>query len=214
MAIFKIDLHNGHRSLLTNYRGLNTSPVFSPNGHQMAVALSQPNSAKTDIYLLDLNSHTMKRLTHLGSNTSPSFLDNGQQLMFTSNRGGSLQVYKINLTDNQISRITFQGAANYEAKPIKSSPWVVMMHREKNGGPIQLVLMNLKNNVIKPITSGPLDKSPSVSPNGSMVVYESFENGHSRLKEVAVANGVGYTLPNRVGQLKTPSWSPYLTPKT
>jgi TolB protein len=53
-AIFRQVLATGEREQLTNFRGLNSSPAWSPDGNTLAMVLSKDGSP--DIYLMDLAS--------------------------------------------------------------------------------------------------------------------------------------------------------------
>jgi len=55
-----------------------------------------------------------------------------------------------------------------------------------------------------------LDESPTVAPNGVMVIYATRQQGRGVLM-LASANGrVRVPLPVAQGEVREPSWSPYL----
>jgi len=61
------------------------------------------------------------------------------------------------------------------------------------------------------LTSTALDESPSIAPNGSMVLYATKYQGRGILAAVSVDGGVKFRLPAREGDVREPAWSPYMS---
>ena len=60
------------------------------------------------------------------------------------------------------------------------------------------------------ISETSLDESPTVAPNGTMVIFATRHQGRGVLM-LASANGrVRTPLPTAQGQVQEPSWSPFL----
>ncbi len=55
------------------------------------------------------------------------------------------------------------------------------------------------------------NQSPSVAPNGSMVLYGTIYDGRNVLAMVASDGSVEVRLPARNGEVQDPAWSPYLS---
>ena len=108
MAIYSITLATGKRHLLANFEGINSAPAFSPNGEFLAMALSKGRGAKTDIYLMNLKTHRLRRLTRVGTNTSPVFSPDGKSIAFTSDRGGAPQVYQVIIANKRVIHNAFK----------------------------------------------------------------------------------------------------------
>ena len=60
------------------------------------------------------------------------------------------------------------------------------------------------------VTDTSLDESPSIAPNGSMVIYGTQEGTREVLAVVSIDGRVKYKLPSRDGNVREPAWSPYL----
>ena len=52
------------------------------------------------------------------------------------------------------------------------------------------------------------DESPSVSPNGRMLIYATKQGGDSVLTVIAADGGAAYSLPASEGDVREPAWSP------
>lgn len=207
MTIFAITLATGKRRVISTYPGINSAPAFSPNNRQMAMALSMGRGARTDIYLYNIANKRVRRLTQIGTNTSPSFSPDGKQIIFTSNRGGRPQIYKYNLATKRVSRLSFDGAQNFSPEYTPDGRHIIMMHQGMSGGPIRIASLNPDSGAVRVITKGLLDKSPSISPNGHMVIYANYDKPKGILAESSINGRVQLTLPSNKGSVQSPAWS-------
>ena len=206
-AIYRQNLRTGAREQLTNYKGLNNSPVFSPDGNSMAMVLSKDGSP--DIYLMNLASKRLTRLTkHYAIDTEPTWMPDGQSLLFTSDRGGRPQIYRYDLKSGNTTRVTFEGRYNARARVAQDGRNVALVHQQD--GAYHIAVHDLVTERLTVLTTTSLDESPTIAPNGSIVLYATKRNGKGILGAVAVDGGVSFNLPAREGEVQEPAWSPYL----
>lgn len=206
-AIYRQNLRTGAREQLTNFKGLNNSPVWSPDGSAMAMVLSKDGSP--DIYLMDLNTRKLNRLTnHYAIDTEPTWMPDGSALLFTSDRGGRPQIYRYDLKTAAVTRVTFEGRYNARARVAQDGRNVALVHQKD--GQYHIAVHDLVTERLTVLTSTSLDESPSIAPNGSIVLYATKRNGDSILSAVAVDGGISFNLPARDGSVQEPAWSPYL----
>ena len=211
MVIYMITLATGQRNVVANFSGINSAPAFSPDDKTLAMALSRGQGAKTNIYSMQLRTGRLRQLTHIGTNTSPSYSPDGRSLYFVSDRGGSPQIYKLSLANRAVSRVSFYGVKNFRPRVMPNGKGIVLMHQAVSGGPIQIGVLNLATQDIRVVTSGVLDKSPSVSPNSLMIVYVNYNKQKGVLAEAGIDANVHLVLPESSGSVQSPAWSPYLS---
>ena len=206
-AIYLHNLETGAREQVTNFRGLNGAPAFSPDGNSLALTLSKDGSP--DIYILDLASRKLERVTrHYAIDTEPAWMPDGRSIVFTSDRGGSPQIYEVDLPTGRTERLTFEGPWNARASLAADGRTMVMVQQIDNQ--FHVAVQDLLRNRVQILTATTLDESPSVAPNGSMLLYATKYEGRGILAAVSVDGGVKFRLPSREGDVREPAWSPYL----
>jgi TolB protein len=206
-AIYRQELTTGRRQQLTNFQGLNSSPAWSPDGRSMAMVLSKDGNP--DIYLMDLASKQLTQITrHYAIDTEPAWMPDGQSLLFTSDRGGKPQIYRYDLRSGKTDRLTYEGSYNARARVSQDGRSVVMVHQKD--GRFHIAVLDLVTNRMQILTATDLDESPSIAPNGSMVLYATKDADRGILAAVAVDGEAKFRLPAREGDVREPAWSPYL----
>lgn len=211
MAIFSIDVTTGKRKLISNLEGINSAPSYAPNNQEMALALSKGSSYFTNIYLFNLEKHQLQKLTSVGINTSPTFAPNGKDILFTSNRSGLPQVYQLAIGSDYPKRLTFNGVQNMDAQYTPNGKNIVFMHQEARGGQLHIAKQTISNGDLTVLTDGNVDKSPSISPNGQMIIYtRQLNSGKVNLAMVSIDGQVHLDLPATEGNVQSPAWSPFL----
>ncbi|MBA2650655.1 MAG: Tol-Pal system beta propeller repeat protein TolB [Tatlockia sp.] len=204
--IFSISIETGKRLLLTDFAGINQAPAWSIDGRNMAVVLSKGGAPK--IYSVDLSNGAMKQLTFGEAiDTEPRYAPDGKSLLFTSGRGGSPQIYRLSLTDGAIKRMTYEGNYNARASYTPDQKHIVMLHRgDKN---FNIGIQDLASGQVSQLTFSSFDESPSVSPNGRMILYATRgAQDKGILALVSIDGRTKLKLPARDGDIQDPAWSP------
>ena len=206
--VFTQNIASGKREIVLENKYQISSPSWSPNGKFLSLTLYQDGNA--EIYILNLKNKNLTRLTnHYSIDTESSWSPNGSKIMFTSGRSGSPQLYEINLRQSNAKpkRITFEGNYNAKGSYLPSGEGVIFVHRKNSN--FQIALKYFNENFVRPLTNSQLDESPSISPNGNVIVYAISENGIGLLAGVTLS-GARFRLPTKIGEVREPSWSGFL----
>ncbi|HPY39143.1 MAG TPA: Tol-Pal system beta propeller repeat protein TolB [Thiolinea sp.] len=203
-VIYVQDLVSGEKHAIADHPGMNAAPAWSPDGRFLAMSLSQDGNP--DIYLMDANGGGLRQITTSKAiDTEPAWANNNT-LIYTSDESGQPQLYRTSVVGGEGSRLTFTG--EYNAAPSVVGNTVAMVR--DIGSANRIALMNASSKDSKVISEGTYDESPSLAPNGEMVVYATESGGHGVLA-VASANGKArQVLATQVDDVRDPAWSPYL----
>lgn len=207
--IFLQYIDTGRREQLTNFEGLNGAPAFSPDGNRLAFVLSKDGNP--EIYVMDLGSRAIRRVTNDSAiDTEPFWGKDGQTIYFTSDRSGKPQIYKTSVSGGGAERVTFVG--NYNANPKLSADekTLVMVHRQEGFTNFQIAAQDLQRGSVRVLSNTSLNDSPTVAPNGTMLIYATRQQDRGVLMLVSINGRVRIPLPTAQGDVREPSWSPYL----
>jgi len=209
-SIFIQTLRTGNRRKISDRIGINGSPAFSPDGRKLVLTLSNTDG-NLDIHTLDLTTRKISRLTTNRSiDTEGTWSPDGSEIYFTSDRGGSPQIYKISSVGGVPSRITFEG--NYNARPRLSPDGKKLAMVHLRDGKYQIGIIDIEKRSLLVLSTGSQDESPSFSPNSDTLIYATRQDGLGFLETVTADGLIRQRLVSQLGNVREPVWSPFPRP--
>ncbi|MDN4060422.1 Tol-Pal system beta propeller repeat protein TolB [Massilia sp. YIM B02769] len=204
-VIYMQDLVTGKRRVIANEKGSNSAPSWSPDGSKLAIALSKSGSYQ--VYIVNADGSGLRRLsTSNGIDTEPQFSADGQTIYFTSDRSGGPQIYKMSVNGGNATRVTFNGSYNISPRVApdgKTLAWI----SQRDGG-YSLFAMDLASGQELRLADGATE--PSFSPNGKYIMYANKGGGRTALAVVSVDGRVKQRLTTKAGNIREPSWGPFM----
>jgi TolB protein len=162
----------------------------------------------SQIYLINADGGgTPTRVTSSSAiDTEPNFSPDGQLLLFTSDRGGSPQVYGMPVSGGPARRLTFEGT--YNVSPRFSPDGKSFAFVQRDGNRFHIAVQDLGTRQVQVLTEGSIDESPSFAPNGRMILYASTVGGRGILAAVSSDGRVRQRLTETAGDVREPAWGP------
>lgn len=201
------DLGTGRREKVAAFNGINSAPAWSPDGQRLALTLSRDGNP--EIYVLDLETRALRRLTtNAAIDTEAQWAPDGASLVFTSDRGGRPQIYRIAAEGGRPQRVTFEGDYNARARYSPDGERLVVVHGRR--GSYHIAVLDVRTGALRILSDALLDESPSIAPNGALIIYATQDAEGSALAAVSMDGRVRQRLSAQEGQLREPAWSPFV----
>ena len=162
------------------FTGLFEAPSFSPDGRRVAVQ-RQLGGADEDIWIYDFDQETFTRLTFEGRNLQPFWNPDGTEVGFSSNREGLFALYA---RPADLSSETRLLVAAGDAPGLYTAIWTPDWLIYRRGGPLTSEAADLwyvapdpDSTPVAFLETPYLEYSPSISPDGRWLAYQSNESG-------------------------------------
>jgi len=206
--VYVQDVEVPKQNVVANFKGSNSAPAWAPDAKTIAVVLSVEGGSQ--IYLINSDgSGPRRRISNSQSiDTEPRYSTDGKWLYFTSDRGGSPQIYRMPAAGGEAQRITFEGS--YNVSPRVSPDGKSLAYIMRNGGKFQAALLDLNTRQVQVLTDSELDESPSFAPNGRQILLATVIGGRGVLSAVSSDGRVKQRLSLSAGDVREPAWGPLI----
>jgi len=206
-VVYVHTLATGQRVAVANFKGSNSAPAWSPDGRSLAVALTLDGMSQ--IYLISATeAGTPRRLTSSSAiDTEPAFSADGKFIYFTSDRGGSPQIYRMPAAGGDATRQTF--GAPYNVSPRISPDGRQLAFITRREGRYYVAIKDLAGGNETVLTDGGQEESPSFAPNGRWIMYATRSGGRENLMAVSVDGRIKQRLSSSRGDIREPAWGPF-----
>lgn len=204
--LWKVDLETGARSVISKTPGLNMSPAWSPDGQWIAFARSAPGTGQ-DIFLIRPDGSGLRQLTNTPrASISPSFSPDGQKLVFNSDRMGSPQIFVMDVTGDNVARLSLQGS--YNASPRWSPKGDKIAYTSRINGSFQIFVMDRDGSNVRQLTTVGSNEDPTWAPDGRHIAFTSNRDGRRNIYWMFPDGTEQRRITNNGRDNYLPDWSP------
>jgi TolB protein len=223
--LYRFDLAARQPAVLnTGYATSNNNDhVLSFDGRTLGISHhSSADHNASIVYTVPLEGGTPRRVTKLGPSYLHGWSPDGKFLVYTGQRGGEFDVYRISAEGGDETRLT--SAPGLDDGPEYSPDGEYIYFNSVRSGTMQIWRMRADGSAQEQVTSDQYNNwFPHVSPDGRWIVFLSFmkdvaPNDHPFYKHVYLrlmpaaeggrsARVVGYVYGGQ-GTINVPSWSP------
>ena len=201
-------LATGERELLGQQTVPATLPNWSDDGRRLAYVSSV--GGNLDIYVIELETKRTIRMTDsVFVDTEPAWAPDGT-LVFTSDRSGSPQLYRIDREGTAPRRITFQGTYNSDANISPRGDQIVFLSRRARGFVIVVKDFIRDNGNEAELVFNPGAEGPRFTANGQLIGYITEREGRSAFGLMTTDGIFGRIIPLSMVDVRGVAWSPFL----
>lgn len=199
---------------LTTVPGSDFDPAWSPDG--MRIAFTSVRDGYKQIYVLDVNSLAITRLTNTGADiesSQPAWSPDGNAIVYTVKRVGAYQVWTMTDTGQENVQLVRSGQSLWDFLPVWSPDGKIVFFNQRWRNPTRpwLMKINYEDLELEPVRLNfPLPiEDVEFSSDGLWLVFEGMDNGSNRDIYFMTVAGSGRTrLTTDPGVDFDPAWRP------
>ncbi|HSQ03047.1 MAG TPA: Tol-Pal system beta propeller repeat protein TolB [Burkholderiales bacterium] len=206
-TVYVQSLTTGQRRAVANFPGSNSAPAWAPDGRHLAVVLTKDRGSQLYLVSADGGGSATRVTTSSAIDTEPNFSPDGQWLLFTSDRGGSPQIYRVSVGGGPAQRLTFEGSYNVSPRYAPDGKSFAFVQRT-GGGRFNVAVQDFASKQVQVLTDGRIDESPSFAPNSRMILYAREIGGRGILAAVSSDGRVKQRFLEAAGDVREPAWGP------
>tara|TARA_Y100001958_G_C21235013_1_gene561252 strand:+ start:1338 stop:2408 length:1071 start_codon:yes stop_codon:yes gene_type:complete len=186
--IFIMDYNGENKENLTNTSSYEKFPQFSPDGSFIIYQGWQ--GRMMEIFFISLLEKEKINITRNNKSNDiishgNSFSPDGQSIVFTSERDGNRNIYKMTINGDMIERITSHEADDYE--PVFSPDGQSIVFTSERDGNKEIYSIDLETLKIKNLSnSNGDDWNPRFYPENQKIVFQSNRDGNWEIYTMSI----------------------------
>jgi serine/threonine-protein kinase len=176
-------------TVVSDERRVFQAPRFSPDGRRIAVSVRA--TAKSDVWIADLASHTVARLTKSGRAGRPEWMPDGSRVVY-EDRDGTRSVILGQRWDGSDAPSVVLGGEKASYREVVPSPdGSILAYRRGSTNSAEILWRRVEGDTVsKPFASSPgADLSPRFSPNGQRMAWDSDVSGTVQIYVASFPSG-------------------------
>ncbi len=203
--ICTMDMDGGRPRQLTKDRSINLSPVWSPNGKQIAFS-SYKKGGDAEIFTVSSGGESVQITSNGAINISPTWTPGGQ-LTLASAMGGDVELYLASPRGKILRRLT--KSFGIDVNPCWSPDGNSVVFASERAGRLHLFRANAEGGAVQRLTFvGYHNDNPAWSPRGDKIVFQGMDMGNWDLFIMNADGSMVQRLTVDSGNNESPSWAP------
>jgi len=185
------------------------TPAISPEGTKLAFVRGGPGLFARDIYTMELPNGEPQQLTHDGSLiVGLTWSADSSALVFSSNRRGSLSLWKVSARGGAPERVPVGGDDAYGPAIARQGNRLVYSHGSAAWKILGADLAGKDREAeVEILSSSVQDASPHISPSGDKIAFQSWRSGSQEIWTAGIDGSNPVQLTSKGTVAGSPAWS-------
>lgn len=182
-TILRYELSTNTAEIITQSDGMAVVSDVSSDGQRLLLSLT-PNKGAADVYLYELQTKNLKRLTTFsGIDVGGKFINGEKEVAFVSDRLGYPNVFATNIEGGNVEQLVFHGRNN--SSVASHDKYIVYTSRESNNefglNTFNIYLIATNSDFIRRLTEKGSNQMPTFSKDGKNIMYIKHTQTQSAL---------------------------------
>ncbi|RDU60140.1 Tol-Pal system protein TolB [Helicobacter marmotae] len=208
-TIVKYNLNTGQTEQLIGSEGIAIVSDVSKNGENLILSLSP--TALSDLYLYNVKSNNLRRLTNYsGIDVDGKFINDEKEIIFVSDRLGYPNIFAMRLDGGGTEQVVLHGRNN--SAITSNGKYAVYTSRESdnefgdNTFNLYLISLSPGSNYIRRLTASGKNQMPKYSNDGESIMYLKHYKSQSALGIIRVNYNTNYFFPLNKMKIQAFDW--------